>query len=231
MKQVEVMLKALMKHQGLIQWITGWAPAENEGGVSVLLYGRYGRYHICKVYSEQFSKLPQYVRDEIPASAGPAPKDRDAAQRAGIYRECRPFQIARFQYPGDEEKKRWRFEGVLAVSRTTQEQPVTAVAQPDPASPPVKQNGQPDGFDWWKEAASCADALMFDSAVVKAEPWFSGDTGNAQKFREAVIGPWIPANARATARAMYRYAAQRQAGDDHVAAKRAALNEYNKALA
>jgi len=221
--KTEIMLSAMMKHQGLIQWITGWAPAENEGGVSVLLYGRYGRFHICKVYAEQFHKLPDYLQREIPDSAGPAPMDKNAAQRTGIYRDCRPFQIARYQYPGDEEKKRWRFEGVLAVATNWQGEAQQAA--------PAETKAAGADFDWWKEAAGCTDAFTFDTAVAKADAWFGGDSGNVAKFREAIIGTWVPGNARALARALYRYAEQRRAGDAHDAAKRAALNEYNQVLA
>lgn len=129
---LEMMMSAWMKHQGLIQWISGWAPTENGGGTAVLLYGKHAGFHLCKVYSEQFKLLPDFVREAIPDSAGPAPKDKSAAQRAGIYRECRPFQIARFQYPTGDDRERWRLEGVLCVY-SGEWQPSTAAA---PTAPP-----------------------------------------------------------------------------------------------
>jgi hypothetical protein len=137
---IETMLSAWMKHQGLVQWITGWAPTENEGGVALLLYGNYAGFHLCKVYHDQFDLLPDYVREAAPASAGPAPQDKSAAQRNGLYRECRPFQIARFQYPGNGERERWRLEGVLRVAKDWQPS-----AQPAPATPPVAQTAPANG--------------------------------------------------------------------------------------
>lgn len=142
--RIEMLLFAQSAAAGLTQWITGWVAGENEGGMMVALYGKGGQFPACKVYSEKFYMLPDFVQQAIPETAAELPANRSGAERAGRLVECRPFQIARYRY-GDDEKAKWRLAGVLRLGK---EQEETAVAPPAQPAPPAKRqaSGPPDSF-------------------------------------------------------------------------------------
>lgn len=142
--RIEMMLFAQSTVAGLTQWITGWVAGENEGGMMVALYGKGGQFPACKVYSEKFYMLPDFVQQAIPQTAQALPANRSGAERAGRLVSCHPFQIVRYRY-GDDEKAKWRLGGVLRVAKDADASTQTAVAQTQPtpviASPPAA--GQP----------------------------------------------------------------------------------------
>lgn len=145
--RIEDLLYALATGSDLVQWVTGWVAGQNEGGMMVALYGKGGEFPACKVYSEQFYKLPDYLVQQVPANAKELPANRNAAERAGRLVTCRPFQIARFRY-GDGEKAKWRLVGVLRVARETESAPLapTAVSQPTPTAPQLSAAELADSF-------------------------------------------------------------------------------------
>lgn len=126
--RIESLLYAMASHADLVQWVGGFVAGQNEGGMMVALYGRHGNFPVCKVYSEQFYMLPDYLVNQVPERAAELPKDRNAAERAGRLVSCRPFQIARFRL-GDGEKARWRLAGVLRLGKETEESTVPPVPQ------------------------------------------------------------------------------------------------------
>lgn len=125
--RIEMLLFAQSAAAGLTQWIVGWVAGENEGGMMVALYGKGGQFPACKVYSEKFYMLPDFVQQAIPETAAELPANRSGAERAGRLVECRPFQITRYRY-GDDEKAKWRLAGVLRLGREQEETAVTPPA-------------------------------------------------------------------------------------------------------
>lgn len=127
--RIEMLLFAQSAAAGMVQWVSSWVAGENEGGVMVALYSDHGNFPACKVYSEKFYMLPDYVAANVPQTAVPLPANRAAAERAGRLISCRPFQIVRFAFDG-EEKAKWRLAGVLRLGKE-----VEATAVPQPVAP------------------------------------------------------------------------------------------------
>lgn len=121
--RIEMLLFAQSAAAGMVQWVSSWVAGENEGGVMVALYSDSGNFPACKVYSEKFHMLPDYIAANVPQTAVPLPANRAAAEKAGRLVQCRPFQIVRYSFDG-EEKAKWRLAGVLRLGKED-----TAVAQ------------------------------------------------------------------------------------------------------
>lgn len=137
--RIEMLLMASGLATGHVQWVSGWVAGENEGGVMVALFSQYGQYPVCKVYHEKLYQLPDYVANAVPETAAPLPANRAGAERAGRFVECRPFQIVRYSYEGEENAK-WRLAGVLRLGKEIEAQPApqpreTAVSQPTQPQP------------------------------------------------------------------------------------------------
>ncbi len=122
--RIEMLLFAQGAAAGMVQWVSSWVAGENEGGLMVALYSDHGNFPACKVYSEKFHMLPDYVASRVPQTAVPLPANRAAAEKAGRLVACRPFQIVRYAFEG-EEKAKWRLAGVLRLGKEE-----TAVPQP-----------------------------------------------------------------------------------------------------
>jgi hypothetical protein len=122
--RIEMLLFAQSAAAGMVQWVSSWVAGENEGGLMVALYSDHGNFPACKVYSEKFHMLPDYVASNVPQTAVPLPANRAAAEKAGRLVACRPFQIVRYAFEG-EEKAKWRLAGVLRLGKEE-----TAVSQP-----------------------------------------------------------------------------------------------------
>jgi hypothetical protein len=124
--RIEMLLFAQSAAAGMVQWVSSWVAGENEGGLMVALYSDSGNFPACKVYSEKFYMLPDYVASNVPQTAVPLPANRAAAEKAGRLVACRPFQIVRYAFDG-EEKAKWRLAGVLRLGKEVE---ATAVSQP-----------------------------------------------------------------------------------------------------
>ncbi|MCC6603080.1 MAG: hypothetical protein IT327_07715 [Anaerolineae bacterium] len=124
--RIEMLLFAQSAAAGMVQWVSSWVAGENEGGVMVALYSDSGNFPACKVYSEKFHMLPDYVTGRVPQTAVPLPANRAAAEKAGRLVACRPFQIVRYAFDG-EEKAKWRLAGVLRLGKEIEP---AAVSQP-----------------------------------------------------------------------------------------------------
>lgn len=158
---IEKMVGALMKHQGLIQWIDRYAVGANEGGRYVSLFNSRANFRICVVYEEQFGQLPPFVRESIPADCGgEISTERARLEQKGLLRECTPFCITRWKLNPNDEQDRWRFGAVLYVKqggqKPAQETPTPAVpqvgggsasSQPSvPPAPPAQSEGDDNPF-------------------------------------------------------------------------------------
>lgn len=140
--RIEMLLMASGLATGHVQWVSGWVAGENEGGVMVALFSQYGQFPVCKVYHEKLYQLPDYVANAVPETAAPLPANRAGAERAGRFVECRPFQIVRYAYEGEENAK-WRLAGVLRLGKELEAQPApqpqqTAVSQPTQQPTPAE---------------------------------------------------------------------------------------------
>lgn len=114
--RIEMLLFAQSAAAGMVQWVSSWVAGENEGGMMVALYSDHGNFPACKVYSEKFHMLPDYIAANVPQTAVPLPANRAAAEKAGRLVQCRPFQIVRYSFDG-EEKAKWRLAGVLRLGK------------------------------------------------------------------------------------------------------------------
>ena len=63
---------------------------------------------------------------------------------------------------------------------------------------------------WRQEAINCTDSFMFDTAVVKAVPYYT-DSAQVEAARIAICGPWDAKRAEATLLALETYATKVQA--------------------
>lgn len=99
--RIEMLLFAQSAAAGMVQWVSSWVAGENEGGLMVALYSDHGNFPACKVYSEKFYMLPDYVASNVPQTAVPLPANRAAAEKAGRLVACRPFQIVRYAFDGE----------------------------------------------------------------------------------------------------------------------------------
>ncbi len=134
--RIEMLLFAQSAAAGMVQWVSSWVAGENEGGLMVALYGDSGNFPACKVYSEKFHMLPDYVASRVPQTAVPLPANRAAAEKAGRLVACRPFQIVRYAFDG-EEKAKWRLAGVLRLGKEIEPAAVTdqPIMPPEPKQP------------------------------------------------------------------------------------------------
>ena len=87
---------------------------------------------------------------------------------------------------------------------------------------------------WRQEAINCTDSFMFDTAVVKAVPYYT-DSAQVEAARIAICGPWDAKRAEATLLALETYATKVQAPTSKPiqevkqTAVTAARQAYNKA--
>ena len=66
---------------------------------------------------------------------------------------------------------------------------------------------------WRQEAINSTEALMFDTAVIKAVPYYT-DIAQVEAARTAICGPWNDKRAKATLLALETYADQVQASSN-----------------
>jgi len=114
--------------------------------------------------------------------------------------------------------------------------PPTTKTQTPAAPAPTKPQPNPELTAealWRLDAINCTEALMFDTAVIKAVPYYT-DITQAEAARTAICGPWDAQRADATLLALETYAEQVQKpsrkpiAETKRAAVTAARQTYNK---
>lgn len=236
--QVKKMLTALLKSQGNLHWIGGYTHGRTSNDDPfIILYpsAEHLKHKVCRVYPDQFRKLPAFIDTAVPTHATDSNPDKDKAQAKGIYRECPPFQVLTFDGKDTSMGPEKRFSDVLYV-------PQANSSQPAPTKQPAQQNGNGNGRKpaqdtqeseadhWRREALTAENAFMFDTAVIKFLPSFAS-VGTLQKFRESLFGEFRPGWNLATLTALETYIEERdgRSGREvHEAAKVEALNAYNR---
>jgi len=158
--KVQRMLESLLMSRKKLFWIGGYIYGRTgNDDPFVVLYGaaKWHKEKICKVYSQDFRKLPDFiVTDPFPetnffqSDSRTAVPDREGAIKKGIYFYCPMFQIVR--YAGEETQfgREQRFYHVLAITSKTGHVPLengqaNGVAKPGQsplAQPPADSRGE-----------------------------------------------------------------------------------------
>lgn len=111
-----------------------------EGDPFVILYpyAQGMKEKVCRVYQQDFGKLPHYIPTEFPQGGNYVydNPDKEEARKAGIYHNCRPFTMA--TYPGKQTQMgpEQRFHSVIYEW-------VGSEAQMDPFKIPYNPPEQP----------------------------------------------------------------------------------------
>lgn len=177
-----------------------------------------GRPHACEVEVRPFQLMLQ-----------PRPKDDGKHDKTLILR-YQPSPQPRQAQPAANGNGRSPAPAVNGNGRPPAQAPVQAPPEP-PAPPPANGAGEKD---WAADAASSQDALFFDTAMVKVEPWFE-TAGNVGSFREVIWGKsYVPEHGRGYVAGLAAYAAYRKQANGsksaHDQAKARAIKAFRQAL-
>lgn len=208
--RVEKMLEALLKSEGLIEWVGGWVGGQTSQGDSfIILYpaSEHLKEKVCRVYPHQFKKLPAFINtDGIVGDTDNNPS-KDKAQRAGIYHECPPFKIVMHLGKDTQMGREKRFGDVLYVP---QRQSAPAGTEPGSVVEPMGSKSQTgdEKAAWRVKAANADEPFIFDTAMLELAPWYQ-NSGNVKKFREALFGEWKASHTESYVIGLEAYASQR----------------------
>lgn len=243
--EVKKMLEALLRSEGLVEWIGGYVYGRTSNNDPfIILYPASDnlKEKTCRVYEHAFSKLPKFIpTDDVPGDTEDNPS-KGQAQRAGIYHTCPPFKIAMYLGKDTNMGREKRFSDVLYIPPV---QPAPAAGPAMKAEPPAPASGKQPASDvdeddvkarWRVEAATSQDPFIFDTAILKLSPWYQ-DSTNVKEFRELLFGNWDPGRTGAYVVGLESYASQRErlngstpARKAHAAAKLQAMKAYQQAL-
>lgn len=207
-KQVKKMLEALLKSEGLVEWIGGYVyGATSTGDPFVILYpaAEHLKEKVCRVYPHQFKRLPAFINTDGIVGDTDGNPSKEKAQRAGIYHECPVFKIVMHLGKDTQMGREKRFGDVLYVSQAAQ---APAGSVPIGTQTTVKTEEDDEKARWRVEAATAEDAFFFDTAMLRLAPWYQ-TSKNVEQFRETMFGAF---NGRHTADyviGMEAYAAER----------------------
>lgn len=182
---IEIMLRALLESQNMMQWITGVAFESNNGGPKAMLFSPVAGLQgaIVQVYkyrwlgdgpstqlSTDWQSLPQAVRDACPPDEdledfGAHKQLKDWLRSKGLLFTFKPFRVVRYAKIGEDgATERWRFVGCIGSTALLDAQPIPtpqAIADGDRAALAIlKEIGQ-------------LGALAYG-----AEPWRDGVAGD-----------------------------------------------------
>jgi len=230
--QAEKMLLALLKSEGLVEWVGGYVFGETatNGHPFVILYPAAEQLvnKVCRVYQHDFVKLPGFIvtQDFQGEARSRTDPTQEEAVKSGIFHECPRFQVVLYHGRDTQMGREKRFSDVLFVSP----RPQAKTATPEPAlERPVKANGLTE-IDWLKRAATAEEPFDFDTCIAKAWPFY--ETGaNVTSTRDMLIGgslTWDPLEVIAGLRKYQEqrllYQGQRyEVGAAHTAAKSDAI--------
>lgn len=232
MREIRIMLEALLKSQGLVEWVSGFVyGATSNGDPYVLLYpaAEHLKEKVCRVYPHQFKKLPAFIPTADIAGDTDSNPDKQKAQARGIYHECQPFQIVMHLGKDTQMGREKRFGGVLYVPARASageagpEPPAAAAPAVPPAAAPVDEKWA----HWYAEATTAAEGFLFDTAMARLEPWYQ-DSNNVRSFRQMLFGSWKADQAEKMTGALLEYAKRRKAINGSVG-KMAAHNQAMEA--
>lgn len=115
--QLKKMLAALLKSDGHIHYIGGYAHGRtSQGDPFIILYPQRDdlEKQVCRVYPRSFKKLPAFVDTAVngaqPSKTAP---DKPEAKKRGIYRECPMFCIVTYFGKETQMGRERRFSDVL----------------------------------------------------------------------------------------------------------------------
>lgn len=152
--ELKKMVEALLRSDGLVEWIGGWVGGRTaDGDPFLILYpaSEHLKEKACRVYPHHFKRLPDFIPTaDVPADTDANPS-KGQAQSAGIYHECPRFKIV--MRLGRETKmgREKRFSDTLYVPpRQRSESPPAANDRPPAPEPqPEPGNGSDDVKAWW----------------------------------------------------------------------------------
>lgn len=197
--------------------------------------GTFGAYKVASEYMDEewqrsrFEKFSGLRLVDLPLlEAAAAPRRSFGRLLKHEVAVARPFCLMTIPRPGEEGGTA---DKTLIARYMPSSRPVAPAPAPTPAPAPVAtaaRNGLPTK-DWEIEAATAADPLMFDTAMLKAEPWFKTLTALTQ-FREVIWTDFEPANAPGYVKGLVAYAAARQEGKTHQQGKAVAYDAFREAM-
>lgn len=185
--QIEKMLRAQLKGQGHIWWISGYVYGQtSQDDLFIILYPADDRLSekVVRVYPQDFKKLPPFIPTDVDGGDTDANPNREQARKRNIYHECPMFEVVTYDGRETQMGKERRFGDVLRISSTVAKRPSPA-SQPQPRStvqprrtaapPTVTDAPMPDDELVVSEAAATAvgfinavaQVLAIDAATVK----------------------------------------------------------------
>ncbi len=117
---VQKMLFALLKSQGHVHVVGGyaWGYTSNDDPFIVLYpEADYLKHKSCRVYPQDFAKLPPEIVATKPDTGPDDPGDKDRAQKKGIYHECAKMLVVTYDGKETQMGPEKRFSDVLWVAQ------------------------------------------------------------------------------------------------------------------
>lgn len=256
--RIERMLQAQLRGAGHIWWIGGYVYGQTSNGdLFIILYAAAEglKEKIVRVYDRDMKKLPAFIQtDGIDGGDTEANPSKEQARKKGIYHECPAFEIVTFDGKDTQMGKERRFGDVLRLSKAARDalggQPQgnrplqqPAAARP-PEPPPALWDDAPGDLplpDYQAVAVKAGTAAEFDyAAYMVLRNGIYTDEERVSRSRESIIPGWTPSERsnRAMMAALEAYRDERHAadgrgasaGEGHSAAKRVAMDVYNKVI-
>lgn len=139
--RIEKILLAQMKSSRHLHWIGGYAHGRTSNDDPFLILypaSAHLNFQVCRVYSQDFKKLPAYVNTAVSPTAPDTIRDRAHAEALGVYVACPMFAIV--THDGKEVQTgsgfEKRFSDVIYISKS----PATEQSQTRGTPPPRPQH-------------------------------------------------------------------------------------------
>lgn len=250
--QIAKMLRAQLKSASHIWWIGGYVyGVTSNGDPFIILYpaAENLKEKVVRVYSQDFRKLPVYIKTDTDGGDTEANPNKDQARKKGIYHECPPFEIVTCDGRDTQMGKERRFGDVLRVSRAGLEALSGGQHRPPAPPPPLQPQPQPlqaptaSGSDILPDYRRMARAARTDTefdyaAFMTLRNGMYSELERIKKVREVLVPDWTPGEqsnaAMLAALEVYRdkrNAAEKQGetlSDAHALARQEGRNKYNE---
>lgn len=139
--QIAKMLRAQLKGQGHLWWISGYVYGQtSRDDLFIILYPADERLteKVVRVYPHDFKKLPTFIPTEgIDGGDTDANPNKEQARKKGIYHECPLFEIVTFDGRETQMGKERRFGDVLRVTDRTRSAATPSQSAPPPPPQPT----------------------------------------------------------------------------------------------